>query len=122
FPLLVGFTVSFVASGSFSTTGGRKEGGGPLYDTPLRVVIAFESLLELAIVLLGRVPEFKVEAVLAFTNLVIKSLRNPPSKHLVFEQPELDRQGPDNLVFGKSGVGKQVLAGSCYLDFDFGLE
>nr|GFC41227.1 hypothetical protein [Tanacetum cinerariifolium] len=28
FPLLVGFTVSFVASCLFSTTGGREEGGG----------------------------------------------------------------------------------------------
>nr|GFC67255.1 hypothetical protein [Tanacetum cinerariifolium] len=83
---------------------------------------AFKSLLGLAIVLLGRVPEFEVEAVLEFTNLVIKSLRNPPSKHLVFEEPELDRQGPDKLVFGKPGVGKQVIAGSCYPDSDFGLE
>nr|GFC60591.1 hypothetical protein [Tanacetum cinerariifolium] len=100
------FTVSFVASGLFSTTGGRKEGRGrirgPSYDTPLRVVIAFKSLLGLAIVLLGK--------------------RNPLSKHLVFEEPELDRQGPDKLVFGKPGVGKQVLAGSCYPDSDFGLE
>nr|GFC73832.1 hypothetical protein [Tanacetum cinerariifolium] len=30
--------------------------------------------------------------------------------------------GPDKLVVGKSGVGKQVLDGSCYLDSDFGLE
>nr|GEX37407.1 hypothetical protein [Tanacetum cinerariifolium] len=54
-------------SGSVSTTGGRKEGGGriggPSYDTPLRVVIAFKSLLGLTIVLLGRVPEFEVEHV-----------------------------------------------------------
>nr|GFD49310.1 hypothetical protein [Tanacetum cinerariifolium] len=49
--------------------------GGPSYDTPLRVVIAFKSLLGFTIVLLGRVPEFEVEAVLAFTNLVIKSVR-----------------------------------------------
>nr|GFC90176.1 hypothetical protein [Tanacetum cinerariifolium] len=66
----------------------------------------------------GRVPEFEVEAVLAFTNLVIKS-RNPPSKHIVFEEPELDRQGPDKLVIGKPGVGKQVLAGSCYPDSNY---
>nr|GFC69953.1 hypothetical protein [Tanacetum cinerariifolium] len=69
-----------------------------------------------------RVPEFKVEAVLAFTNLVIKSLRNPLSKHLVFEEPKLDREGPDKLVVGKQRVGKQVLNGSCYPDSDFGLE
>nr|GFA52523.1 hypothetical protein [Tanacetum cinerariifolium] len=36
-------------------------------------------------------------------------LRNPPSKHLVFEEPELDRQGPDKLVVGKPGVGKQEI-------------
>nr|GEW48763.1 hypothetical protein [Tanacetum cinerariifolium] len=52
----------------------------------------------------NEVPEFEVEAVLAFTNLVIKSLRNPLSKHLVFEEPELDRQGPDKLVVGKPSV------------------
>nr|GFD51271.1 hypothetical protein [Tanacetum cinerariifolium] len=63
----------------------------------------------------------EVEAVLAFTNLVIKS-RNPPSKHLVFEEPELDRQGPDKPVVGKPRVGKRVLAGSCYPALDFGLE
>nr|GEZ53629.1 hypothetical protein [Tanacetum cinerariifolium] len=28
-------------------------------------------------------------------------LRNPPSKHLVFEEPELDKQEPDKLVVGK---------------------
>nr|GFC64676.1 hypothetical protein [Tanacetum cinerariifolium] len=49
-----------------------------------------------------RVPEFEVEGVLAFTNLVIKLLRNPPSKHLVFEEPELDRQGPDKPVVRKT--------------------
>nr|GEY24052.1 reverse transcriptase domain-containing protein [Tanacetum cinerariifolium] len=54
-----------------------------------------------------RVPEFEVDTVLEFTNLVIKSLRNPPSKHLVFEEPELDRQGPNKLVVGKPRVGKQ---------------
>nr|GEX71965.1 hypothetical protein [Tanacetum cinerariifolium] len=48
--LLVGCTVSFVASGSYSTTLGRKEGG-------------------------GRVPELEVEALLEFTNLVSNSVR-----------------------------------------------
>nr|GEW25129.1 hypothetical protein [Tanacetum cinerariifolium] len=62
--------------------------------------------------LLGRVPELEVEAVLEFINLVIKSLKNPPSKHLVFEEPELDRQEPDKLVVGKPGVDKQEI------DFD----
>nr|GFB90888.1 hypothetical protein [Tanacetum cinerariifolium] len=76
---------------------------------PLRVVIAFKSLFGLAIVLLGRVPELEVEAALEFTNFVIKSLKNPPSKHLVFKEPELDRQEPDKLVVGKPGVDKQAL-------------
>nr|GEX53130.1 hypothetical protein [Tanacetum cinerariifolium] len=48
--------------------------------------------------------------------------RNPPSIHPVFEEPELDRQGPAKLVFGNPGVGKQILAGNCYPDSDFGLE
>nr|GEV44052.1 hypothetical protein [Tanacetum cinerariifolium] len=46
--------------------------------------------------------------------------RNPPSKHLVFEEPELDRQGPDKLAIGKPGVGlpkfkyhKEHLCPSC---------
>nr|GFB90860.1 hypothetical protein [Tanacetum cinerariifolium] len=74
-------------------------------------VIAFKSLLRLAIVLLGRVTELKIEALLEFTNLVIKSVRlkNTPLKHLVFEELELDRQEPGKLVVGKSGVDKQVL-------------
>nr|GFD11192.1 hypothetical protein [Tanacetum cinerariifolium] len=54
--------------------------------TPLRVVIAFKSLLGLAMVLLGRVLEIKVEALLEFTNLA----KNPPLKHLLFEEPELE--------------------------------
>nr|GFB39476.1 hypothetical protein [Tanacetum cinerariifolium] len=63
----------------------------------------------LAIMLLERVPELEVDALLEFTNFVIKSLKNPPSKHLVFEDPELDRQEPDKLVVGKPRVDKQVL-------------
>nr|GEZ36598.1 reverse transcriptase domain-containing protein [Tanacetum cinerariifolium] len=54
-PLLVGITVSFVASGSFSTTLGRKEGG-------------------------GRAPELEVEALSEFTNLVSKSGENQEVK------------------------------------------
>nr|GEW19564.1 reverse transcriptase domain-containing protein [Tanacetum cinerariifolium] len=34
-------------------------------------------------------------------------MKNPPLKHLVFEEPELDRQEPDKLVVGKPGVDKQ---------------
>nr|GEV28487.1 hypothetical protein [Tanacetum cinerariifolium] len=34
---------------------------------------------------------------------------NPPSKHLVFEEPEIDRQGPNKLVVGKPRVGKQEI-------------
>ncbi|GJU33928.1 hypothetical protein Tco_1182282 [Tanacetum coccineum] len=41
-------------------------------ETPLRVVIAFTSPFGLAMVLLGREPEPEVEAVLLFTNLVIR--------------------------------------------------
>ena len=59
-PLLVGNTLSVVTSGSRSATlGGEEEVEGivgPLYDTPLRVVIALTSPLGLAIVLLGSVP------------------------------------------------------------------
>nr|GFC18588.1 hypothetical protein [Tanacetum cinerariifolium] len=65
--------------------------------------IAFESLLGLAMVLLGRVPELEVEALLEFTNLA----ENPPSKHLVFEEPELDKQELGKLEVGKPGVDKQ---------------
>ncbi|GJR67617.1 hypothetical protein Tco_0013682 [Tanacetum coccineum] len=43
---------------STSTTGG----GSPLYETPLLVVIAFNSPFGLAMVLLGREPELEVEA------------------------------------------------------------
>nr|GFB80324.1 hypothetical protein [Tanacetum cinerariifolium] len=59
--LLVGCIVSFVASGLFSTTLGRKEGG-----------------------------RWRLR------------LKNPPSKHLVFEEPELVK-----LEVGKPGVDTQ---------------
>nr|GEY87456.1 hypothetical protein [Tanacetum cinerariifolium] len=34
-------------------------------------------------------------------------LKNPPSKHLVFEEPELDKQKLGKLEVGKPGVDKQ---------------
>nr|GEU84030.1 reverse transcriptase domain-containing protein [Tanacetum cinerariifolium] len=50
---------------------------GVAEDVYIKVVIAFKSLLGLAMVLLGRVPELEVEALLVFTNLAEKySLRN----------------------------------------------
>nr|GFB64048.1 hypothetical protein [Tanacetum cinerariifolium] len=36
-------------------------------------------------------------------------LRNPPSKHLVFEEPTLDRQRPDKLVVGNRGLVNRSL-------------
>ncbi|GKF90741.1 hypothetical protein Tco_0274442, partial [Tanacetum coccineum] len=51
-------TVSFVTSGSFSTTGGGI--GGPSYEAPLRVVIALASFLGFGMVLLGN--ELELEA------------------------------------------------------------
>nr|GFC79043.1 hypothetical protein [Tanacetum cinerariifolium] len=35
-------------------------------------------------------------------------LKNPPSKHLVFEEQELDKQELGKLEVGKSGVDKQL--------------
>ncbi|GKB29866.1 hypothetical protein Tco_0869267 [Tanacetum coccineum] len=62
-------TISFVTSGSRSTTLGRGEKrggiGGPSYEIPLRVVIAFKSPLGLATVLLGSELEPEEEAVAA---------------------------------------------------------
>ncbi|GKG25866.1 hypothetical protein Tco_0399012, partial [Tanacetum coccineum] len=49
---VLGSSVSFVTSLSFSTTGGGI--GGPLYETPLRVVIALVSFLGFGMVLLGK--------------------------------------------------------------------
>ncbi|GKG25544.1 hypothetical protein Tco_0398690, partial [Tanacetum coccineum] len=48
--LVLGSSVSFVTSLSFSTTGGGI--GGPSYETPLRVVIALASFLGFGMVLL----------------------------------------------------------------------
>ncbi|GJR81628.1 hypothetical protein Tco_0152413 [Tanacetum coccineum] len=50
--LVLGSSVSFVTSLSFSTTGGGI--GGPSYETPLRVVIALASFLGFGMVLLGK--------------------------------------------------------------------
>ncbi|GKG18588.1 hypothetical protein Tco_0372886, partial [Tanacetum coccineum] len=49
---VLGSSVSFVTSISFSTTGGGI--GGPSYETPLRVVIALASFLGFGMVLLGK--------------------------------------------------------------------
>ncbi|GKF18208.1 hypothetical protein Tco_0063126 [Tanacetum coccineum] len=98
----IGCTVSFVTSGLCSTTLGREEGGGgtwgALYETPLRVVIAFISPFGLAMVLLGREPEPEVEAALEFTNMV-SIFESLPLIHLVFEEPELGK-----LELGKPEV------------------
>nr|GFB87087.1 hypothetical protein [Tanacetum cinerariifolium] len=79
-----------------------------LHETTSKFIIHVTSpfLPKLAIVLLGRVPEFEVEALLEFTNLVIKSLKNPLLKHLVFEEPELGRQELGKLDVRKPRVGK----------------
>ncbi|GJU91877.1 reverse transcriptase [Tanacetum coccineum] len=61
-----GSTVSFVTSGSFSTTGGGI--GGPSYEAPLRVVIALASFLGFGMVLLveqqlhPRIPRWELGA------------------------------------------------------------
>ncbi|GJY27560.1 hypothetical protein Tco_0403327 [Tanacetum coccineum] len=55
---VLGSSVSFVTSSSFSTTGGKI--GGPSYEAPLRMVIAFASFLGFRIVLLGN--ELELEA------------------------------------------------------------
>ncbi|GKF84851.1 hypothetical protein Tco_0249749, partial [Tanacetum coccineum] len=49
---VLGSSVSFVTSLSFSTTGGGI--GDPSYETPLRVVIALASFLGFGMVLLGK--------------------------------------------------------------------
>ncbi|GKF85276.1 hypothetical protein Tco_0250174, partial [Tanacetum coccineum] len=48
---MLGSSVSFVTSGSFSTIG--SEIGGPSYEAPLRVVISLASFLGFGMVLLG---------------------------------------------------------------------
>nr|GFD19186.1 hypothetical protein [Tanacetum cinerariifolium] len=70
--------------------------------------IAFKSLHGLAMVLLGRVPELKVEAL----------LKNPHSKHLVFEEPELDKQELGKLEVGKPRVDKQEREENQEVEFD----
>ncbi|GJY52499.1 hypothetical protein Tco_0443346 [Tanacetum coccineum] len=55
---VLGSSVSFVTSGSFSTTGGGI--GGPSYEAPLRVVMALASFLGFGMVLLGN--ELELEA------------------------------------------------------------
>ncbi|GKG23260.1 hypothetical protein Tco_0391296, partial [Tanacetum coccineum] len=54
---VLGSSVSFVTSFSFSNTGGGI--GGPLYEAPLRVVIALASFLGFGMVLLGKELELK---------------------------------------------------------------
>nr|GFC83606.1 hypothetical protein [Tanacetum cinerariifolium] len=53
-------SVSFVASGSFSATGGGI--GGPSYEIPLQVVMALASFHGFGLVLLGK--ELELEALL----------------------------------------------------------
>nr|GFB89319.1 hypothetical protein [Tanacetum cinerariifolium] len=45
-----------------------------------------------------------------------RRLKNPPSKHLVFKEPELDKQELGKLEVGKPGVDKQELG------FDFSCQ
>ncbi|GJW47800.1 hypothetical protein Tco_0079446 [Tanacetum coccineum] len=56
--VVLGSSVSFVTSGSFSTTGSGI--GGPSYEAPLHVVIALASFLGFGMVLLGN--ELDLEA------------------------------------------------------------
>ncbi|GJU40728.1 hypothetical protein Tco_1193685 [Tanacetum coccineum] len=73
---VLGSSVSFVTSLSFSTTGGGI--GGPSYETPLRVVIALASFLGFGMVLLGKELELEAkpsEVVLRFYHL-LQNLRH----------------------------------------------
>nr|GFA91287.1 hypothetical protein [Tanacetum cinerariifolium] len=90
-PLLVGCTLSSVASVSRSTTGEEEEVGivGPGYAVPLRVVIPFRSYFGLVIVLPGRVPEPKDEAV----------------EVSGVDEPELGKPELDKMVLDKLEVG-----------------
>ncbi|GKF34733.1 hypothetical protein Tco_0107933 [Tanacetum coccineum] len=54
---VLGSSISFVTSLSFSTTGGGI--GGPSYEAPLRVVMALASFLAFGMVLLGNELELK---------------------------------------------------------------
>nr|GEX52938.1 hypothetical protein [Tanacetum cinerariifolium] len=51
-----------------------------------------------------------------WTSLVLPLVKNPPSKHLVFEEPELDKQELGKLEVGKPRVDKQRLR----LEIEFG--
>ncbi|GKA50448.1 hypothetical protein Tco_0743521 [Tanacetum coccineum] len=79
---VLGSSVSFVTSLSFSTTGGGF--GGPSYETPLRVVIALASFLGFGMVLLGK--EFELEVILSSREAAICCI----SKELL-EGEELER-------------------------------
>nr|GFC18218.1 hypothetical protein [Tanacetum cinerariifolium] len=57
---VLGSSVSFVASSSFSITGG--EIGGPSYEIPLWIVMALASFLGFGMVFLGK--ELELEALL----------------------------------------------------------
>nr|GEZ43248.1 hypothetical protein [Tanacetum cinerariifolium] len=91
-PLLVGCTVSLVASVSCSTTGEEEEVVGivgPGYAVPLRVVIPFRSSFGLVIVLPGRVLELEDEA----------------AEESGADEPDLGKLELDRLVPGKLEVG-----------------
>ncbi|GKD82790.1 hypothetical protein Tco_1349629 [Tanacetum coccineum] len=71
---VLGSSVSFVTSPSFSTTGGGI--GGPSYETPLRVVIALASFLGFGMVLLGKELELEGWLVLPKSSNLVQRLVN----------------------------------------------
>ncbi|GJX16485.1 hypothetical protein Tco_0217317 [Tanacetum coccineum] len=75
--LVLGSSVSFVTSISFSTTGGGI--GGPSYEIPLRVVIALASFIGFRMVLLGK--ELQLEAWLDSSE---GSVRTPTGRVILF--------------------------------------
>ncbi|GKB67553.1 hypothetical protein Tco_0928965 [Tanacetum coccineum] len=84
---VLGSSVSFVTSGSFSTTGG--EIGGPSYEAPLRMVIALASFLGFGMVLLGN--ELELEAWNRYLRKGRKRSQNDKTRH------GMEKRGKDKV-------------------------
>nr|GEZ54002.1 hypothetical protein [Tanacetum cinerariifolium] len=98
-----------------NSCGGEGDFGGKFWLGALFGLLEFEDLEEFLTLVVSFVTEFLI---LHFGWIRNRRLKNAPSKHLVFEEPELDKQELGKMEVGKLRVDKQEREENQEVEFD----